>query len=371
MVAEMKKPTTYLEHALLARKQGGVSVLRQLAEILQLRYSESEIGFSEYYTYRLFDRRLTDADRRRFAGYRRERKVDRLLNKDYWRAVANDKLVFYATLRGLGFPYPRIRAVCHPTGRFFADADILRTEDDLRRYFAETSYPLFLKPIHGSFGRGACSVVSMGPGNADLVLGNGSSWPLREAAAVFLAAGSAGYIIQDLVQPHEAIRDFCRATASSVRMVVVQGRRGPELFRCAWKIPVGRNMSDNFMHGASGNLLACVDPESGRVLRVITSPGFDLEEVAQHPETGQALRDFVLPNWRQTREMCLTAATCYPGLRLQNWDIAIGASGPVMLEVNVEGSMDLHQLAGGRGIMDETLNGALANALETSGGSKT
>ena len=56
MVAEMKKPTTYLQHALLARKQGGVSVLRQLAEILQLRYSESELGFSEYYTYRLFDR---------------------------------------------------------------------------------------------------------------------------------------------------------------------------------------------------------------------------------------------------------------------------------------------------------------------------
>jgi Sugar-transfer associated ATP-grasp len=61
--------------------------------------------------------------------------------------------------------------------------------------------------------------------------------------------------------------------------------------------------------------------------------------------------------------LCLTAATAYPGLRLQNWDIAIGDRGPVILEVNVEGSMDLHQLAGGRGILD----GALAAALDDMG----
>lgn len=366
----IKNVRNYLAMAGQARAQSGVGVMRQWAEILGLRFGESQLGVSEYYNYRLFDRRLSDDDRRQFAGYRRESRVDRLLNKDYWRAVANDKLVFYAALRGLGFPYPRVRAVCHPVGRFFPDATDIRTADELRRFLSETSYPIFLKPIHGSFGRGACSADAFDAAQDALVLGNGKTWSLHEAAATMLAPATAGYIVQDLVEPHAAIREFCRATASSVRMVVVHGPRGTEVFRCAWKIPVGRNMSDNFMHGASGNLLAAVDPVSGRVQRVITGPGLGLREVERHPDTGQALRDTVLPNWGQMRDICLSAATCFPGLRLQNWDVAIGQSGPVILEVNVEGSMDLHQLAGGRGILDQTLRDALA-AAAASGSSRT
>lgn len=366
----MNNLRNYLALAVEARDQSGVGLLRQWAEILALRLGESQLGVSEYYSYRLFDRRLSDDDRRQFAGYRRERLVDRALNKDYWRAVANDKLVFYAALRGLGFPYPRVRAVCHPLGRFFPDAIHIGTADQLRRFLGETSYPIFLKPIHGSFGRGACSAEAFDAAQDALRLGNGKQWPVREAAAAMLAPATAGYIVQDLVQPHAVIRGFCRATASSVRMVVVHGSRGPQVFRCAWKIPVGRNMSDNFMHGASGNLLAAVDPVSGRVQRVITGPGLGLREVEKHPDTGQALRDVVLPNWSQMRDVCLTAATCFPGLRLQNWDVAIGEAGPIILEVNVEGSMDLHQLAGGRGILDEALRDALAAAAAT-GSSRT
>jgi hypothetical protein len=51
-----------------------------------------------------------------------------------------------------------------------------------------------------------------------------------------------------------------------------------------------------------------------------------------------------------------------PGLRLQHWDIALSVAGPVILEVNVEGSMDLHQLAGARGVWDAELREALRGA---------
>ena len=69
--------------------------------------------------------------------------------------------------------------------------------------------------------------------------------------------------------------------------------------------------------------------------------------------------------------MCLEAASAYPGLRLQNWDIAIGEKGPVILEVNVEGSMDLHQLAGGRGILDGALAEAMTDSAALNGGVKS
>ena len=356
-----KARENHLGNALRARALSGTGLLRQLTEILRLRYSVSSLGISEYYFYRLFDRQLSDEDRDRFAGYRRERIVDRALNKDSWRAIANDKLVFYSTLTALGLPYPQVRAVCHAEGRLFGKVPCLRTEDQIRRFLSGTAFPLFLKPVHGSYGRGACSAMAYDAASDALRLGNSEAWPLSEAAGTFLAAASHGYLFQDLVKPHESIRAFCRATASTVRVVVVLGRRGPEIFRCAWKIPTGLNMSDNFTHGETGNLLALVEPDSGVVKRVITGTGFRLRLVTEHPDTQQALVGFTLPDWAELRELCLNAATAYPGLRLQNWDIAIGDRGPVILEVNVEGSMDLHQLAGGRGILDGVLVEALAD----------
>lgn len=355
-----KARENHLGNALQAKALSGKGLLRQFTEILRLRYSGSKLGISEYYFYRLFDRALSDEERHRFAGYRRERAIDRALNKDSWRAIANDKLVFYATLSTLGLPYPQVRAVCHAGGRLFGKVPCLRTTDEIRGFLSAAAFPLFLKPVHGSYGRGACSAMAYDAPSDALRLGNSEAWPLSEAAGTFLAAGSHGYLFQDLVKPHQSIRGFCRATASTVRVVVVLGRRGPEIFRCAWKIPTGLNMSDNFTHGETGNLLAFVEPDRGVVRRVISGTGFGQREVADHPDTGQVLVGMTLPDWPELRDMCLTAATAYPGLRLQNWDIALGERGPVILEVNVEGSMDLHQLAGGRGILDGVLVEALA-----------
>ena len=366
-----KARENHLTNALNAKAESGKGLLQQFAEILSLRYSESSLGISEYYFYRLFDRRLSGDDRHRFAGYRREREVDRALNKESWRAVANDKLTFYATLTALGLPFPAVRAVCHARGRVFGSVPCLKTEKEIRDFFKGASFPLFLKPVHGSFGRGACSTMAYVEQQDALRLGNSESWTLSDAASTFLSAVPYGYIFQDLVTPHESIREFCRATASSVRVVVVVGQDGPRIFRCAWKIPAGLNMSDNFMHGETGNLLALVEPDNGVVRRVITGPGLGLKEVSSHPDTGQRLVGFSLPNWAQLKEMCLHAASAYPGLRLQNWDIAIGEKGPVILEVNVEGSMDLHQLAGGRGILDGVLAEAMADSVALNGGVKS
>lgn len=354
-----KQRTDHLQNARRAREVSGVGLFTQWREILALRFGESQLGPSEYYFYRLFDRRLSAEDRRRFAGYRREREIDRALNAESWRSMANDKLIMYAALQGLGFPYPPIRAVCHAFGRPFPGAATLRTEEEIRGFLASAAYPLFLKPVHGSYGRGACSAMDYEAATDSLCLGNKERWALRQAAESFLAPRSHGYVFQDLVRPHESIRAFCRATASSVRVVVVWGPRGPEIFRCAWKIPAGLNMSDNFVHGEIGNLLALVEVESGRVERIISGTGFRMQEASQHPDTGQTLLGFTLPDWPAVRELCLTAATAFPGLRLQSWDVALGEAGPVILEVNVEGSMDLHQLAGARGILD----GVLAETL--------
>ncbi len=49
---------------------------------------------------------------------------------------------------------------------------------------------------------------------------------------------------------------------------------------------------------------------------------------------------------------CLAAATIAPELRFQHWDVALTGDGPVLLELNVQGSLDLVQLAAQKGIYE-------------------
>jgi hypothetical protein len=66
------------------------------------------------------------------------------------------------------------------------------------------------------------------------------------------------------------------------------------------------------------------------------------------------VRDACLPQWRRVLALAHKGTTLFPGVRTQSWDVAITADGPVLLEVNWGGDLNLHQLAHGRGILTET-----------------
>jgi hypothetical protein len=49
-----------------------------------------------------------------------------------------------------------------------------------------------------------------------------------------------------------------------------------------------------------------------------------------------------------------------PGCRFQHWDIALSRNGPVVLEMNFDGDLDLYQHASHRGVCDGLLRAAVA-----------
>lgn len=64
-----------------------------------------------------------------------------------------------------------------------------------------------------------------------------------------------------------------------------------------------------------------------------------------------ALVGMTLPGWQRARQLCLRAASMFPGIRTQSWDIALTSAGAVILELNYGGDLNLHQLAHRRGIL--------------------
>jgi hypothetical protein len=124
------------------------------------------------------------------------------------------------------------------------------------------------------------------------------------------------------------------------------------MLAAVWKITTGDNFVDNFSEGKFGNMLGNVDISTGEITRVQRGIGLGMEENVTHPDTGQRLKGFVLPDWEAVREACLAAATIAPELQFQHWDVALTDNGPVLLELNVHGSLDLVQLASQKGIYE-------------------
>src|SRR5690606_20691728 len=102
-----------------------------------------------------------------------------------------------------------------------------------------------------------------------------------------------------------------------------------------WRIPVGKNMTDNFRHGVSGNLLGGIDVETGRVTQVYGRKDNQVSLVRHHPDSGYQFQGFVIPDWEQIIEILMLAGKTMVGLNLQNWDVALTDRGPIITEINV------------------------------------
>ena len=111
--------------------------------------------------------------------------LDRTLNDERWRSTVDDKLNAYAILGAGGIPYPTIRAIYSPVGRRLAGAQLLLTVPEVFQYLATgAAYPLFVKPVQSSYGRGAMGLAGFDPSRA-----YGRFVPLRDLHGAVYSRG--------------------------------------------------------------------------------------------------------------------------------------------------------------------------------------
>lgn len=343
------------------------TIFSQAHECLKLYFGQGKISPSEYYLYRLFDdKELSYSQKKEFIGWRLNSKLDRDLNAQNSHIISSDKLLFYSVLNGLGLPHPKLYAVAHPTGRFCNVAPSLNRENQLTDFIRnDITFPFFTKPIQGSFGAGSYLVNQYIRDSDKLAIADGRHIPLNEfVKSCFRPPPNLrrlpGQIFQEALRAHPVIESKCGPNISGLRLVVLMTTSGPHLFRAVWKVIAGHNFVDNYVDGKTGNLLGDVCLETGRIKVIIQGTGLERNPVTTHPDTGQLLSNFILPDWQKTIDLCMTASTIAPTLRFQHWDIALTPTGPQLLELNLDGSVDLPQLAGTRGLYDAQFRTAFA-----------
>ena len=341
----------------LVKQLTGKSYSQQFGEIFRLARGPQRLGVEEYFEFEVFDDKHFSPERKAdCVGWRASTAIDNRLNHSYWRATANDKVLNYALLLHYGFKIPETIATFSTKKRRVGGELSLATTDALEDFLTGAmSFPVFIKPIYGSYGRGTFLLECYDSSRKSFVDVHGKQVTLADLLRECIQPQYLGMLFQRCLQPHDNVRQWTGNTTSCVRVIVALTATGPKVHLAFWKIARAHNITDNFHMGSTGNLLAALDKDTGRIERVVTGLWPVGKNVTHHPDTQQELCGKKLPDWDQAMAMCLSAAICFPGLKLQHWDVAFCREGPILMELNTEADLGVPQFLARRPFIDPSI----------------
>lgn len=330
-----------------AAELSGRSRWLQLAEMARLRVSANKIKPHEYFAYRLFRPDLSSAERKRFIGsWTRDGVYSP--NNPADAARADYKLTAYELFDRQGLPHPRVRAVVNCRSDYPGCARLAAAEETAE-FLRNARYPLFIKPNRSFHGWGAKLIDRFEDGM--LHLRDGTQLTPEALAAELIGTGEA-MLVQDAIIPHPAIAAMTGGGAATGRVLVLMLDGRPLVHSAVLRIPRGKSMIDNFQGGASGNMLAEIDVATGVCRAAVAGIGFKHAIVARHPDSGGMIEGLQIPDWREVVDVLERAASLFPGLMIQGWDIAFGEQGPLLLENNSKSEFRIIQHGTQRGLID-------------------
>jgi hypothetical protein len=259
------------------------------------------------------------------------------------------------------------------------DPPLIRDPAHLQRLLEANPDGLFVKFRDGAHGEGAFAILPHS-GNWRFPGGIGTAHDAFEYCVSCAKTARANSWIEGdntlLVQPRlitvDALRGVMAPDAfATIRAVTYMHDQRPTLMAALLKIVVEGNAVDNFGHGATGNLLAPLDPLTGTLTAVRGSRSrtwpviFDSET---HPTTGIRLVGVQVPRWSDVLSLVLRAQACFAGLRTIGWDVGITQEGPLLVEGNAQYDFDLLQVAFDRGFaldFERVMLASQANSLRS------
>lgn len=281
------------------------------------------------------------------------RKHLRILNPGSERPVLNDKYAFFAHCEKHALP--TIPVIATVPGRKSPGGE---SQDAARSRFCKAldrcEGDVFIKLRAGTWGRNAFRARRLNANTWSFAGREGTPDGIYQHC---LAHGETalGWIVQPCIQAHPALRNISSPHGlPTIRAItLLDSDSGVLLAGAVLRIPTGSNVTDNFAHGQSGNLLAPVDIDSGRLGKAVGSSDRSwprIQTFPTHPDTGRHIEGTELPDWEAARTLLERAQSSLPALRTVGWDITLTTDGPVLVEGNGTYDVDLLQVAHDRGV---------------------
>jgi hypothetical protein len=326
----------------------GRSVASLLREIITLWRGPGKLSPQEYFYYRLWDPAIPWDEKRRFIGKKAQHDMHLACNSRYWYATAADKILFHTIMTGAALPVPELIAIT-AQGRHIPGIPNLTDADALAALLRRPElYPVFMKEAGGKYSLAVISADTYDEVHDEVVLLDGTRHAPETLAGGM--AGGAGYLVQRRLRQAPALAALFGPRLWSVRVLVLLGKTGPKIHRAVAKIATGTNPADNYWR--QGNMLGAVALDNGIIWRVVSGSGASQSTNHLHPDTGCPILGTKIPDWARIQDLIRAAAPIFEGIRTQSWDIALAEHGPILLEVNFGGDLNLAQIATNAGVLD-------------------
>lgn len=358
----LKKISQLYKQAQQAKNSFGKPILEQLQEMWRLSKKPNLLSPSEYYDFQYAKSEFDKSTLNNFIGYRAYNQYSKL-NTSGWHGIANDKIIFHSVMKAAGFDVPEIYAVYNARKRPLENAEQLSSPSELHDFLKfRCNFPVIIKPIHGYYGQGVYLLKGYDADTGLLELANGqiSLSALLTELSHFL---DTGLILQEKLSPSETVKEVIGNTLSSVRFILLLTEAGPTVQGVSWKIPTGSNIVDNTNGWSNGNLVACPEIDSGIITQICQgNNGSIVSGITQHPDTQATLLGQEIPEYKKQMEFALKAASLFPELRFQGWDIVSTSKGIMALEVNLVGGSTIYttQLVSQKGLLNHNLREAMS-----------
>lgn len=343
----------YISYARIISRENQKSFFLTLLELLYCRYF-LVMAPEDYNTFS-FCRK----NKKEWRNYIRKREMDQLqksVNLEEHRIVADDKFLFYQKCKKSQIPTPEIYAILGKYGDKAQRVEIFETPGQLNAFLASRKDREFIfKWKNGSYGQHILAVTFDGMKIRNL--GDGRVMSCDELFN-FYCQNNKVAVIQDKLKMHDSLMALApNGALATIRVVTFIGKDGDVIVPFAFiRFPTGRNIHDNFSHGKSGNLISNIDPHTGALDEAYGKApnGLRIIKYEHHPESNVKLKGMTLPFWREVIEIAHRAAIQFLPLRTLGWDIAITSKGVLVIETNWHYDPDVHQVAMDRGIRHES-----------------
>lgn len=155
------------------------------------------------------------------------------------------------------------------------------------------------------------------------------------------------FLFQETVIQHPALNKLNPFCLNTIRFDTFIDKEGKvDIISGYIRMSINKNHVDNI---SSGGCLVGIDLRTGRLKKegYSTFSYYGVKLLSSHPITGTVFEDFEIPHFDKAKSLTLEAARLIPGLRIVGWDVAIGESGPVLIEGNSDYGMTGNDLSEG------------------------
>lgn len=209
-------------------------------------------------------------------------------------------------------------------------------DDVLRELDEQGSY--FLKPIGSGRGKGVHRIDAT---NSAYLL---DRKPIsREALMAFLLKNDE-WFVSETIEQHPAIAALHPETTNTIRLITMRNPETGELGIFFAVMRVGTADTVPVDNGSRGGLVVNIDLDTGVLSDARTL--WSKDEFTSHPNTGEAISGFTVPNWEAVKQEILAVAQKVPYLQFIAWDLLIGEKDVTVIEANTSSGVNIIQLWG-------------------------